>query len=635
MSRRSHRGDESAPAMFPFLAVLLCTIGALVLVLVISVVNSHASAKRDLSEELQEKIEKKKEESDFLQTISEELAARREKVRKEIERRQKELANVEDHIQRLEAQMIQLRAQADLLESPPDQDSSPASARTSKIEELRGKIEAAQKRLEEELENGKQRKLAFSIIPYDGPNGTSRRPVYLECNADGVVIQPEGIRISAKDLRPPYGPGNPLDAALRVLRTAYQQRDRTFGLTIPPYPLLIVRPDGIHSYAMARAAMSGWDDQFGYELVDADMPLAFPPGIPNLAEELIATIDTARKRQDSLVAALPRQIARARELDEIDLQSLTPEGYGQQSDVTGTVTAADEDSNPWRMIDEYQGSTDMASGQPRNPSIDPAATGSSMERMLGVESSDKMGSSYAEGTAGTESSGGATSAPSGQEIAASKGTPNRTSDDHSRANAFSSGSATGMNSQSASSSQGASTPDSEAMANAIQEMQRKESESKDLMVSAPKNTKNPATSQDDSAASIASTRGKGWASSRQDSKATPVTRPIRIVALQDRWLLRKEGSDSQFDLEIELAPGPQHASASLEKAIRNRVDSWGLSLPGGYWSPSITIESASDATLSVHRLQRFLDGSGVEVSVVPLQAPAANAAPASNKATRR
>jgi hypothetical protein len=173
------------------------------------------------------------------------------------------------------------------------------------------------------------------------------------------------------------------------------------------------------------------------------------------------------------------------------------------------------------------------------------------------------------------------------------------------------------------------------MANAIQEMHRKESESKDLMVSPQKNTTNPAKSQDDSAASIASTRGKGWASPRQDSKATPVTRPIRIVALQDRWLLRKEGSDSQFDLEIELAPGPQHAGASLEKAIRNRVDSWGLSLPGGYWSPSITIESASDATLSVHRLQRFLDGSGVEVSVVPLQAPAANAAPASNKATRR
>jgi hypothetical protein len=70
-----------------------------------------------------------------------------------------------------------------------------------------------------------------------------------------------------------------------------------------------------------------------------------------------------------------------------------------------------------------------------------------------------------------------------------------------------------------------------------------------------------------------------------------------------------------------LELGPQQASAMLEKAIRERVDAWGLSLPGGYWSPSITIESASDAQQSVERMQRLLEGSGVDIKIVPLKAP--------------
>jgi hypothetical protein len=121
---------------------------------------------------------------------------------------------------------------------------------------------------------------------------------------------------------------------------------------------------------------------------------------------------------------------------------------------------------------------------------------------------------------------------------------------------------------------------------------------------------------------IANREGKGWATSRQDAKATPVSRPIRIVVLSDRWLVRKEGNETQFESEIELSEGPQSASRKLEKSIRNRVDSWGLSLPGGYWCPSITMEAANDAQLSVQRLQRFLEGSGVEIRIVPLQVPA-------------
>ena len=188
----------------------------------------------------------------------------------------------------------------------------------------------------------------------------------------------------------------------------------------------------------------------------------------------------------------------------------------------------------------------------------------------------------------------------------------------SRANAFSSGTANGSSPQTINGSDGPSNPESEAMATAMKEMQNKEEMNRENAATSQTNTgKTP----EGSSKPIASSRGKGWAMPGKDPKATPVTRPIRIVVLEDRWLVRKEGSETQFDAEIDVSSGPIEAGSTLEKAIRNRVDSWGLSLPGGYWCPSITIESASDAQRSVHRLQHMLEGSGVEIRVVPLQAP--------------
>ena len=70
-----------------------------------------------------------------------------------------------------------------------------------------------------------------------------------------------------------------------------------------------------------------------------------------------------------------------------------------------------------------------------------------------------------------------------------------------------------------------------------------------------------------------------------------------------------------------MEEGPQQAGNQLASAIRKRVDSWGLSLPGGFWAPTLTIEAASDSQQSVARLEKLLEGSGVEIKVVPLQLP--------------
>ncbi len=710
MSRTTRRGEDYAPAMFPFLAVLLCTIGALVLILVISVVHSHASAKRDTDTELQARVEDAKEQSDYEHSISDELASRREKVKQEIERRQRELANMEDHIQRLQKQMDGLRRQAEAIDASKEPNRPQLDSQGAKMEALQREIDAKRLALAKKIEEQKNRKPAFSIIPYAGPNGTSRRPVYLECRSDGVVIQPEGIRITLQDLKPPFGPGNPLDATLRVLRNAYQQRDATFGLTIPPYPLLVVRPDGIQSYALARAAMSGWDDQFGYELVDADMDLVFPPSIPNLASELNVALEAAKKRQEILIASLPRHMVRARELDNIDFDALSPDGGGMGSsnqsgsddwgDAPGpsgdTQAKTQPSEREWKMVQELSpGQVSVSNGSGANgserPSGSPPGSTPSASRPIGngvatlgqwggadlsgqyevVPGQPPTGLNGVPGGRGNGSSTGQNSPGKSSELPAAK--PEESWSNPGGNDSFSSKAGAGTTAQSggpgaqgsnaaagggqgssssgnpqaggasgapkppssnAASSSSSGSPASGSMAGGAPMENNDPSQPSTPNISmqwnAPKNKQGDADAgggSDQESKPIANSRGKGWATTRDDTKATPVSRPIRIVALQNRWYIRKEGSETQFDAEIDLSLGPQDASRQLEKSIRDRVDSWGLSLPGGYWSPSLTVESASDAQRSVDRLQRMLEGSGVEMNVVPLRAPSQTAQP--------
>ena len=120
---------------------------------------------------------------------------------------------------------------------------------------------------------------------------------------------------------------------------------------------------------------------------------------------------------------------------------------------------------------------------------------------------------------------------------------------------------------------------------------------------------------------ISVSAGHGWAASRAEGKATPVSRPINIVALKDRWLLRSDVDPNKFEANLTMEEGPQQAGNQLALAMRKRVDSWGIAVLGGYWSPSLTIEAASDAQQSVARLERLLEGSGVEIKVIPLTLP--------------
>ena len=661
MSKRSRHGNDYAPSTFPFLAVLLCVIGALILLLVINVTNSRASAKKQVESELSEAIEQAKEQSDYLVSISEELNARREQVKRQIELRRSELTRTEDHIKRLEEQLKEAMARLQSLDDPASSKLD-AKDKQSRIEQLKAQIELEKQKLAEKIEKRKDQTPAFSIIPYEGANRTTRRPVYLECIDQGVVIQPEGILISMEDLGPPHGPGNPLDAALRVLRNAYQARDADYGITIPPYPLLIVRPEGIHSYALARAAMSGWDDQFGYELIDAQMEMAYPDGIPELKTELTKTLAVAKDRQRALVAALPARYSRnpfatktQDTWDSIDSESSS--GAASSSGARGTNSNGAEankhltndansaSSRRWEMIQQLPAGS-VISGSPQAAGDlnslaladrSPNAPANSPTDSHGVLQGDSQGDSFGKSSEqiarqATDGFASGSSEESGSSSAEAQGTQSEgslmasNSGSRSSANRFSSATS-GSSAGSASLGQ---TAEDAQMESAIKEQAMKDAGAKDPknsqrsaseQKSSPRSSAQKSSASDSELKPISLTAGKDWATTRMDNKSTPVSRPIRIIVLKDRWLMCREGQDWKYDSEIPLEQGPQAASEELQSAIRDRVESWGLSLPGGYWVPSLTVQAASDAQQSVQRLQRLLEGSGVVIRVQPLTTP--------------
>lgn len=653
MSKRSRRGNDYAPSTFPFLAVLLCVIGALVLLLVINVTNSRASARNQVQSELTEAIEEAQERSDYLVSISEELQARRQQVGKQIELRRSELARAEDHIERLEKELLETQARLEKLDDT--QESSELKANDpSRIEELQDRIEEQKLRLAEAIANRKDQTPAFSIIPYEGANRTTRRPVYLECTAQGVVIQPEGVLVSIEELGPPHGPGSPLDAALRVLRNAYQSRDAIYGITIPPYPLLLVRPDGIASYALARSAMSGWDDQFGYELIDAQMELAFPDGIPELKTDLVRALDVAKDRQRALVAALPARYSRNpfatktdQTWDAIDAElsrgANRSEAVARGSQV-GKESGVEQDRR-WEMIEPLPaGSLGRSDRDGPSSEVFPggkefgsggSGAGSSVASDWSTAQADRsQGYNSEEYRSGGESSAGAGAQGEGSQGGGSQGGGTQVEGSMSPTSGGARSSASRFSASSSGSSGGAASldqsPQDEQMEQAMQEQAIKQQAGESLpgarassasASASASESKKKTSGADSDLKPISLTAGKDWATSRMDNRSTPVSRPIRIIVLEDRWLMCSEGQDWKYDAEISLEQGPQAASAELQESIRDRVESWGLSLPGGYWVPSLSVQAAADAEQSLLRMQRLLEGSGVIIKVQPLTTP--------------
>lgn len=658
MSGAKGRREQLLPGLLPFMAVLLCTMGALVLILILMVSNSQASARRKV-EEHQIVVDEKVDDFEF---VSRELLAQRQKQQEEISTQRVHLSHYEDHIRRLEEELQSLEKAVAKISRQASNGIEQGTDAKFRIDELQQEIEATKKKAEESKKE-KPTKPAFAILPYRGPNGTSRRPIYLECIAEGIRIQPEGTLIPLASLRPPFGPGNPLDASLRYIRTAYEKAGETSSTMAAPYPLLIVRPDGIRTYSLARAAMGGWDDQFGYELVDASMTLAFPPSTPGLADQLSRVVTQATQKHAALVASMPSRYDEG----SISNSPIQPEANQEEewsaSDEGDLGIRAVADGDQWEMIQEL-----APSARVRGGSADPSGRFASRPNPQPSQSTN--GQTSASGTSkGTGGQGGAiglsgigsptlSGAPAqggewamvegspsdppslhggGSALGASGGSSNWSHDASSGTDFGSGGSSQGA--AGGSSGSGGMASGSYASGGGSQGSSMRpillSSETENTFANdaganngAPTNmtlgyqdrppVEYPSSSKDsaqDSSADASSSRrsssknkskdtrepralrepSRGWSQSRPLSKATPVIREVYVIVRADRWIVLAEGNSRQVESVISLSQGPSAASTQLTKVLRERVAGWGVAVAGGYWKPKIIAMTYPDS----------------------------------------
>ena len=309
-NHRSGRQTGASVSLFPFLAVLICTMGALIVLLVVlarqakiqAVQTARVAAAK--SDDQQKDLETAQEDA---QWRIEQLQASREATESQLAEARLRLGHIEDHARRLRRGAARYEATLKDLQALSEGGSRQRSDLEAELARLKTGVTEAQRRLADAQNAASQRRQSFAVIPYEGRYATHRRPIYVECRADAIVLQPEGIELSEEDFLGPLGPGNPLASAMCAARE-YMLTQGNFDPKQPeePYPLLLVRPDGIEAYYAARAGLESWGSEFGYELIGGDWKLDYRQPDPQLATVVRRAVETARVSQARLIAAAPR-----------------------------------------------------------------------------------------------------------------------------------------------------------------------------------------------------------------------------------------------------------------------------------------------------------------------------------------
>ncbi len=296
MRRSARPKSDDRISLFPFLAVLICTMGALLVLLVVMSQHAQATASKERAERSEEERANAQRQLEDFQMWSEQWDEMKARTKEDLEHRRAQLAHIEDHMRRLRTRMEEIKAAQTKLASDDPSTSARADELERELERIRQELADAEKQLEEANKRA-QKQASFAIIPYEGAQQTRRRPIYIECRSDGVILQPDGIRLEERDFLPPLGPANPLVSAIRAASAHW------IGMAVAghnvgdPYPLLLVRPDGIDAYYAARAAMKSWETDFGYELVGTDMDLEYPATDPRLTQAAEEAVAAARRRR--------------------------------------------------------------------------------------------------------------------------------------------------------------------------------------------------------------------------------------------------------------------------------------------------------------------------------------------------
>jgi hypothetical protein len=632
-------------SLFPFLAVLLCTMGVLIVLLVLF---SRAAVQGESAEMVREREQQEAELALARDTLAwrlEQVRAIRQKTADDLAKARLQLAGIEEHVRSLTDEIDELERQAAAL-AVADPDRPVDEAEIARLEQ---RLKSARESLEEKRREMETAPAKYAVVPYEGPHGTHRRPLYIECSIDGVFLQPEGVRLGPSDFEGPSGPGNPLASALRAAREHIAKTTAGGGDTsVQPYPLLLVRPSGVMAYYAAREAIQSWGSEFGYQLIDEDWTLTFPPRDPALAEVEKRAVEESRERLAWLISRRPPRPSRpatqyrasttrggvvsndgpsllgdqsqfewsrqqaARGIRGGDGgggdgggggglgggQGMTAgegagRGFGQSGHGSdGVASGGDEGSGGGRA----GGAADVAAARPfggaggnspfgdvsqeGRPAVGPGSSGG-----LAVETGSAGDASGRAAAGGDRQAGGSnfTRGAADGSPAGAPGQPGGMAGGSSTA----SGAAAGGG--------GMGGPQMPGLRQAGSAGAGGGSES----------------SAGVSVGSMASSRGRNWASLATADRPVPLTRPIQIECSADELRVFDDAGRRVVD-RIPIGPDTAGAIDPLVKVVHRRVEGWGLAGDRMYWNPELVLSEAADGRSRREDVERLLADSGLE-----------------------
>lgn len=603
MTKARHRDGDNPVQLFPFVAVLLCTMGALLVLLVSVARTSRARALEDAvalqsearaeaalrAAESQRNLEASRRELERVAAYQRELDEARRRADAILQHDRARLAHLEDHMRRLRQQLETMKLAAAELNSLQDSRFEDRQQALAEVERLGQLIGETRQKIEELRAETAHRSKSYAIVPFEGRSGTRRRPIYIECNETEVVLQPEGVVFTMDDFRPPIGPGNPLVAALRAARehVARNSPAGALGKDVEPYPLIVVRPTGFKFYRLVREAIQSWDSEFGYELVEQDWVLTYGGADPQLASVEYDAAQLARERLRALADAAPQAYGAYRGgggwgdgfgIGDGDLAGDDYAAAGERGggDASGSVEAVERSMGVVRGSESRHNSGRIAAVIVKRQDA-AAATGAE----VGGGRPGGSANEYRQAANGLKLSEKQTTTGPVAANATQGGAPTSSGAESSPAEA---GSASGSN-------VGGYNPEAE-----LDRMAR-----------------NAAANEEDAARKTKQKiRGKNWAIRNANPGMIPIRRTIQILIRDDALVILPESAGAAGK-EFPFGVAPDAAYDDLLSAVDMRIADWGMAGQGLYWRPVIELRVAPNGDGRVDQLVQLLEHGGAEV----------------------
>jgi hypothetical protein len=420
------RRQPLKPDNFPFLAVLLCAMGSLILLLLVmdrrARVVARAKALQAMTRLAEEQNRKQAAEQlvvdqrradwerrrqqrhTLLEQQEQQVRGQLELVQQRLQAARQRGHEEETHNQDLLQRLGQLQKRLFGSDTALAASQKKMAAANRQVEQSQGELAELTKQLHtlEQLlaatKEARQRELrTHSLVPYHGNRGDSRRPIYVECTAGGVIFHPDKVPLEGTGFEP------------AAFRSAVEQRVARLASVAPPAPeptedkkkatpatylLFLVRPEGIDNYYRAVHALNGLTFDFGYEFIDSEWVLDFPTEGETPRQQPWMTEQASANPADRSSGAKPPTAGTPRALPQL---KEAPRGVALGKGVPDSPGEPGSGLN-WASPTEHPASTGTGLGQWGGSSRAPGATpGHAPEPWLPLGSAGAAGGTSREG----------------------------------------------------------------------------------------------------------------------------------------------------------------------------------------------------------------------------------------------